>query len=244
MIMRMLSCGRPPQGPDPGLAKAGSRTSFSATRFTGSGWNACRIRDSGHFGGSRGPDAQRARTERKILSLKGLLSSDVMSILDSIDDPGRLADLVSSNLRLKIDEAQKILEALDPIERLSLVNEYLDKEFKVSTMQAKIQSEAKEEMDRSQREYYLREQMRAIKRELGDIDDRAEEIAEFREKRPGPACPRNRKRRPQATGPPGADAPGRGRGHHDPTYLDWVVELPWSKSTRDGWTSSWQAGAG
>ncbi len=170
----------------------------------------------------------------KILSLKGMLSADVMAILDSIDEPGRLADLVSSNLRLKINEAQMILETLDPVERLSLVNEYLDKEYKVSTMQAKIQSEAKEEMDRSQREYYLREQMRAIKRELGDIDDRAEEMAEYREKI-------TRSRMPQESEAEALKQLSRLEQMHPDaaeanmirTYLDWLVELPWSKSTRD-----------
>ena len=96
----------------------------------------------------------------KILSLRGILSSDVVSILESVEDPGRLADLVASNLRLKIEETQSVLETLEPVERLGLVNEYLNKELKVSTMQAKIQNEAREEMDRSQREYFLREQLR------------------------------------------------------------------------------------
>jgi ATP-dependent Lon protease len=170
----------------------------------------------------------------KILSIKGILSTDVVSILESIDDPGRLADLVASNLRLKIEEAQRVLEALEPVERLGLVNEFLNKELKVSTMQAKIQSEAREEMDRSQREYFLREQMRAIKRELGDADDRSEELAEFREKI-------IRARMPQESEKEALKQLSRLEQMHPDaaeaslirTYLDWVVEIPWSKSTRD-----------
>ena len=110
----------------------------------------------------------REQTE-KIMSLRGILSSDLIMIMNNIDDPGRLADLVASNLRLKIPEAQSILESFDPVEKLKLVADYLNKELEVSTMQAKIQTEAKEEMTRSQREYYLREQLQALKKELGTL---------------------------------------------------------------------------
>lgn len=175
----------------------------------------------------------RDQTE-KILSLRGLLSSDVIAILHSIDDPGRMADLVASNLRFKIAESQNILETLDPVDRLALVNEYLDKEFKVSTVQAQIQSEAKEEMDRTQREYFLREQMRAIKRELGDMDDRGEETVVFRDKiaraRMSPEAEKEALKqlsRLEQMHPDAAEAT------LIRTYLDWLVDLPWSKSTRD-----------
>jgi ATP-dependent Lon protease len=87
----------------------------------------------------------REQTE-KIMSLRGLLSSDLMMIINNIEEPGRLADLVGSNLRLKIAESQKILETIDPVERLRLVADLLHKELEVSTVQAKIQSDAKEEM--------------------------------------------------------------------------------------------------
>lgn len=170
----------------------------------------------------------------KILQIKGTLSPDVVTILESIDDPGRLADLVASNMRLKIEECQAALETLEPVERLRLVNELLNKELKVSTMQAKIQSEAREEMDRSQREYFLREQMRAIKRELGDADDRAQEAADFREKITRARLPQDAEReankqlsRLEQMHPDAAEAT------MIRTYLDWLVELPWAKSTRD-----------
>ena len=170
----------------------------------------------------------------KILSLKGILSSDVVAILESIDDPGRLADLVASNLKLKIEEAQIILETLEPVERLGLVNAFLNKELKVSTMQAKLQSEAREEMDRSQREYFLREQLRAIKRELGDADERSEEAADYRDKIGRARMPRDAEKdalkqlgRLEQMHPDAAEAT------MIRTYLDWLVELPWSKSTRD-----------
>ena len=170
----------------------------------------------------------------KILSLKGLISTEVIEILDSVNEPGRLADLVASNLRLKISESQQILETINPFERLEKVNEHLSKELEVSTMQAKIQSQAKEEMTKSQREYFLREQLKAIKAELGDIDEKTAEISEFSQKIKA------------AKMPPDVEKEARKQlerleqMHTDAaeasivrTYLDWLVEIPWSKSTKD-----------
>ena len=106
-----------------------------------------------------------------ILALRGELTGEVGNIIASIEDPGKLADLVASNLRLKIDEAQAIIEVIDPFERLKKVNDLLFREVELSTMQAKIQSEVKDEISKNQRDYFLREQMRAIHRELGEADD-------------------------------------------------------------------------
>ncbi|MDX2433808.1 MAG: LON peptidase substrate-binding domain-containing protein, partial [Desulfobacterales bacterium] len=175
----------------------------------------------------------REQTE-KIMSLRGILSSDLIMIMNNIEDPGRLADLVASNLRLKIPEAQSILECFDPVEKLKLVAEYLNKELEVSTMQAKIQTEAKEEMTKSQREYYLREQLQALKKELGDVDDRAQEIEELQQKIRKAKMPLHAKK--EATKQlkrldmmhPDSSEAGIIR-----TYLDWLVEVPWSKGSRD-----------
>jgi len=123
----------------------------------------------------------REQTE-KIMSLRGILSADLMMIINNIEDPGRLADLVGSNLRLKISESQRILEQGDPLLRLKLVSDLLTKELEVSTVQAKIQNDAKEEMSKSQREYFLREQLHALQKELGDTDERTQEIDELEEK--------------------------------------------------------------
>jgi ATP-dependent Lon protease len=175
----------------------------------------------------------REQTE-KIMSLRGILSSDLIMIMNNIDDPGRLADLVASNLRLKIPEAQSILESFDPVEKLKLVADYLNKELEVSTMQAKIQTEAKEEMTRSQREYYLREQLQALKKELGDVDERAQEIEEMQEKIRKARMPIHARKeatkqlkRLEMMHPDSSEA-GIIR-----TYLDWLVEVPWSKGSRD-----------
>jgi ATP-dependent Lon protease len=106
----------------------------------------------------------------KILAIRGELTGDIGAILHNIDQPGKLADLIASNLRLKIEEAQELLEITEPLVRLKKVNDLLGHELQLSTMQAKIQSNVKDEISKSQRDYFLREQVRAIYRELGEQD--------------------------------------------------------------------------
>ncbi len=116
----------------------------------------------------------------KIISMGKVISSEVTVIVENMQDPGSLADLIASNIGLKVEEAQRLLETLDPLERLNKVNEFLSKEYELLAMQARIQSAAKEEMGKTQREYFLREQLRAIQQELGEADSRGEEMAELR----------------------------------------------------------------
>ena len=175
----------------------------------------------------------REQTE-KILSLKGIMSSDLMVILNNIEEPGRLADLVVSNLQLKTTESQSVLEIADPVARLRKVSEYLNKELEVSTVQAKIQSEAKEEMGRTQREYFLREQLQALKKELGDIDERSQEIEELREKLTKKRMPKEAKeeamkqlKRLEMMHPDASEATTVR------TYLDWMLDIPWKKGSKD-----------
>ena len=103
-------------------------------------------------------------------------------ILDNVNMPGRLADLIVSNLGVKIKVAQSFMEERDGLKRLSNINKILAKEIQVLSMQAKIQNQAKEEMTKTQREYFLKEQLKAIRHELGDHDDRSAEIEELRTK--------------------------------------------------------------
>jgi len=170
----------------------------------------------------------------RIVSYGKLLSPDVMFILESIDDPGRLADLVASNLDLTVEKAQEVLEILDPVERLKALSEMLGKEVQVLTMQAKIQSQARDEMTKSQREYFLREQMRAIRSELGEVDERAKEFKELRQKIRKAKMPKEVEKeafreldRLEQMHPDAAEA------SMVRTYLDWLAEMPWSKSTVD-----------
>ena len=170
----------------------------------------------------------------KILTLRGEMSADVTTVLDSIDEPGKLADLVATNLKLKIDEAQELLEIIDPVQRLEKVNTFLSREVELSTMQAKIQSEVKDEIFKNQRDYFLREQVRAIHKELGEQDDRIQEIEEYRKKikrakmskEADKEATKQLKRLDQMHPDSAESAVVR-------TYLDWLVEMPWSKTTRD-----------
>ncbi|HEY6097622.1 MAG TPA: LON peptidase substrate-binding domain-containing protein, partial [Candidatus Deferrimicrobium sp.] len=102
--------------------------------------------------------ASREKIE-KILSLKNM-PVEILMVTENINNPGVLADLVASNLRLKIEEAQSVLEEEEPVARLNLVSNLLSRELQLAEMQAKIQNQAKEEMSKSQREYFLREQMK------------------------------------------------------------------------------------
>ena len=132
----------------------------------------------------------------KILELRGELTSDVGNILEEIDDPGKLADLVASSLKLKVGETQELLELTDPVKRLKKINNFLSREVALSAMQAKIQSNVRDEISKSQRDYFLREQMRAIHKELGESDERAEEIHIIERKSNTPKCQVKQNKRP------------------------------------------------
>lgn len=172
----------------------------------------------------------------KIIALGRMLSPDILLILDDVSDPGRLADLIASNLGLKVGDAQRVLETTDPKARLQLVNEILANELEVLQMQARIRTTAKDEMSKSQREYFLREQMRAIKSELGENgqDSKTEELDEVREKimnagMPEPVLNEALKQlgRLERMHPDASEA------SMVRTYLDWMVDLPWNKSSVD-----------
>ena len=170
----------------------------------------------------------------KLASLGKVISPEIMMIIEGMNEPGRLADIVAANLGLKIEDAQNALEIFDPIKRLERVNEYLVKELQVATMQAKIQSQAKEEMDKSQREYFLREQMRAIRSELGEMEEMTEEIDEIRKKVKKAKMPSDvEKEALKQTDRLESMHPDAAESALIRTYMDWLVELPWSKSTKD-----------
>jgi ATP-dependent Lon protease len=170
----------------------------------------------------------------KILALRGELTGDIGVILESIDDPGKLADLVASNLRLKLIESQELLEILDPLLRLKKVNDLLAREVELSSVQAKIQSDVKDEISKNQRDYFLREQVRAIHKELGYVDEKAQEVEEFQKKIKQAKMPleagreaRKQLKRLEQMHPDSAEA------SVVRTYLEWLVEMPWAKSSKD-----------
>ncbi len=170
----------------------------------------------------------------KAISFGKFLVPDVIALIENLEDPGRLADLIASNLGLKVEAAQEILETIDPVERLRKVSALMAKELHVMGMQQKIQTEAKGEMDKVQREYYLREQVKAIQKELGEVDERAKEVEEFREKITAAKMPQKvlkeankQLRRLEQMHPDSSEA------STVRTYLEWMAELPWSKQTKD-----------
>jgi ATP-dependent Lon protease len=170
----------------------------------------------------------------KLLALKGELSGDIGDLLSHIESPGKLADLVASNLNLRVEEAQSLLEMNETADRLKKVNDLLAKELALSTVQAKIQTDVKDEISKNQRDYFLREQVKAIHRELGESDEKLAEIKEFKAKI-------KRCKLPKAGEEEAAKQLKRLEQMHSDsseasvvrTYLDTIVELPWSRSTKD-----------
>jgi ATP-dependent Lon protease len=170
----------------------------------------------------------------RVVTLGKGISPEVMVIAANLEDPGRLADLAASNLELKLDEAQDILETLDPIERLRKVSGLLVREIQVLTMQQEISSQARGEIDRSQREYFLRQQLKAIQQELGEGEELAEEIASYRrlaeEKKISDDALEEMERqirRLERSHPESAET------QIIRTYLDWLTALPWGNTSED-----------
>jgi ATP-dependent Lon protease len=162
------------------------------------------------------------------------ISPEVLVIAANLEEPGRLADLVASNLELKAAEAQAILETLDPLTRLQTVSDLLAREIQVLTVQQEISSQARGEMDRSQREYFLRQQLKAIQEELGEGDELGEEVAGYRrlaaEKRLTEEAQEELEtqiRRLERSHPDSAETT------IIRTYLDWLTALPWQSWSDD-----------
>jgi ATP-dependent Lon protease len=170
----------------------------------------------------------------KAVNLGKSISPEVMAIVSSLDDAARLSDLAASNLELKVEEAQSVLELLDVTSRLRRVNELLAKEIEVLTVQQEINTQAKGEIDRSQREFYLRQQMKAIQSELGEGNELSEEIAAYREKLAKMKMPKpveeevDRQLKKLERMHPDAAETATLRN-----WLDIMVALPWSKSSRE-----------
>jgi len=172
----------------------------------------------------------------KIINLGKMLSPDILIVVDEITEPGRLADLITSNLGLKVNESQDILETADGFERLEKVHKILAKEVEILNVQAKVRNQNNPVNDpgKNQREQYLREQMRAIKNELGENDPKADEANEIREKIDN--APMTEEVRSEAH----KQLARLERMHPDAseasiirTYLDWLIDLPWTHSSDD-----------
>jgi len=170
----------------------------------------------------------------KAASLGKQISPEVLILVANIENPGRLADLVAANLDLKVEEAQTILEIEDPVERLKKVYEFLAKELEVLDIQHKISTQAKGEMDKMQREFFLRQQLKAIQKELGEGDEIQEEVKNYREKLAKMKVPAEvREELEKQINRLSKMHPESAETAVIRNYLDWMFSLPWSKSTRD-----------
>ena len=162
------------------------------------------------------------------------ISPEVIVIATNMDEPGRLADLTASNLDLKVEGAQEILEATDPLDRLRKVHDLMAKELEVLQMQQEISTQAKGEMDRSQREFFLRQQLKAIQSELGEGNELAEEVGQLREKATKAKIPKEvmeelerQLKKLERMHPDSAETATLRN------WIEWMVTLPWGKSTKD-----------
>ena len=170
----------------------------------------------------------------KAISLGKNISPEVMAIITTVEDPARLADLAASNIDLGVEEAQSILETVEVLPRLHRVNELLAKEIEVLTVQQEINTHAKGEIDRSQREFYLRQQLKAIQQELGEGNELAEDITQYREKMAKAKMPKaveeevERQLKKLERMHPDAAETATLRN-----WLDIMVALPWSKASKE-----------
>jgi ATP-dependent Lon protease len=159
---------------------------------------------------------------------------EVMIIAANVEEPGRLADLTAANLELKVKEGQRILEIIPPFERLKKVYELLTKELEMLDVQSRITSEAKGEMDKLQRQYFLRQQLKAIQKELGEGSEIQEEIKGYREKlKKLKVAKEIREELEKQIDRLSQMHPESAETAVVRNYLDWMFALPWNKSTVD-----------
>jgi len=171
---------------------------------------------------------------QRIIDLSPQIPSEASFLVRSIDNPGVLADIVASNLSIGVEEKQELLDTFETSERMDKVVALLNKEIQVLELSNKIQSEVKGEMDKAQREYFLREQLKAIQKELGEVDDRQEEFEELKRNIKKARMPKDvEKVAFKELKRMSRMSPGAAEYTVSRTYIDWLIELPWAKSTDD-----------
>ncbi|MEJ5358734.1 MAG: endopeptidase La [Desulfobacterales bacterium] len=170
----------------------------------------------------------------RVVQASPTLPAEVVYMAQSIKEPGTLADMVASALNTSAEEKQKVLETLDVTERLREVTRIVNKQLEILELGKKIQDQVKEDLDKKQREYYLREQLKAIKAELGETDEATAEVEEYRTKVREANLP------PEALKEAERELERLGRMHPSSaeytvatTFLDWLTSLPWNRATED-----------
>lgn len=158
---------------------------------------------------------------------------ELKGVIAGVREPGRLADLVTANINTGIESKQAALELLDPFKRLELVYDLLNGELEIARMGEKIRQDVRHEMDREQREYYLRQQIRAIQKELGE-EDASVELDDLKERIDSKDMPETaRSAVEREWGRLSRMAPGSAEYTVARTYVDWILDLPWMEQTND-----------
>ncbi|MCX6000510.1 MAG: endopeptidase La [Chloroflexi bacterium] len=171
---------------------------------------------------------------QKVVELAPNLPGELSIAAVNIADPGDLADFVAAHINLQRGEAQDILETLDVAERIRKLTGHINRELEILELGSKIQTQIKGEMDKAQREFYLREQLKAIQKELGEVDERAVEINELRDKiKEAQLPPEVQKEADRELDRLGKMPPAAAEYTVSRTYLDWLISLPWAKATED-----------
>lgn len=171
---------------------------------------------------------------KRVVKLMPELPKEAGALVDSVSEPGHLADLITSNLELEVSEKQEILETFDLKARMRLVLTFLSRQLEVLNVRERINTQVQEEMGRNQREYVLRQQLKAIKDELGELDEGGGDLDDFREKLENTEMPEeaakaakkqlDRLKQMQASS---------AEYTVTRTYLEWLLDLPWNESTED-----------
>ena len=170
----------------------------------------------------------------RMISVSPHLPEELKIVIVNIDNPGRLSDLISSHLNINVSEKQEILETSNVKERLQKINTLINNELQVLELAGKIQTQVKSEMDKGQREYYLRQQLKAIQEELGEGDDQAVELKELSKKLKQAKLPEEaQKEADRELSRLSRMHPSSAEYTVARTYLDWLIALPWSKTTKD-----------
>jgi ATP-dependent Lon protease len=170
----------------------------------------------------------------KIIDASETFSEELKVVVMNIDDPGRLADLIATNLDVDVAEKQKMLEEKSPRKRLQMLSKIVMRELDVLELGQKLQTRVRKSIDKDQREYYLRQQLKAIQRELGEVDEGSVELDELRERIEEADFPE----KVQAAAERELDrlarmSPGASEYTVSKTYLDWLLDLPWNVSSDD-----------
>ncbi len=168
------------------------------------------------------------------ISLNPKVSSEVLYTISDIEDPGRLADVIASYIFLKQEDDQRILETFDFYERLELLHEILQQEIELLRIEDRINQKVRKQINKVQKEYYLKEQLKAIQKELGEDDSISGEVEEYQEKINKIKMPKEVKEKALKE----VERLAKTSMHSAElgvirTYLDWIVDLPWDKETKE-----------